>query len=308
MADLFDRYQFDPKQDLLGVGAFGETYRAFDRNRQQYIALKFYIRSDNVENDLIRELQRATEFFHPNLIRYFDVYELSDSKRFLQVGVLELASEGDFKKNRALLLSDPSQLKVVLRDVLEGLWYLEKKKMLHGDIKVENILLNREERLVAKITDFGISRSLRPVSGQSSSGGKRAFGGTPSHMAPELLDPEFAIKDTNGQAIITYNADLWSFGVMLYFLFTQEVPFGRMDDQTTLSEVFFNIRTKELDPAQIDRIPAPFDKIIRTCLVKDAKERVRSAEDLFKLLHRKTVKFIPTPRPQGDEIIIRKKK
>ena len=163
----------------------------------------------------------------------------------------------------------PDQQKDILLQILDGLGYLHRNKIIHRDIKPSNILIKKEgDRITPKITDFGISKSQDAASVSLS----RVIGSIP-YMAPEQFD---------SKGRLSYNTDFWSLGILVYRLFTGVLPFG--DERTTSEGVIMkNIMEMPL-PEEVQQIPMPFRSLVEHCLVKDRRQRIIDAKMLMEAL------------------------
>jgi hypothetical protein len=128
--------------------------------------------------------------------------------------------------------------------VLEAIEYLHKSKVVHRDVKPENMLL--DVRGYVKLADFGFAKKLGP------DGKTRTFCGTPGYLAPELL-----LKRPHG-----YSADFWSIGVFLFELLSCKSPFRRHTDDDTYRMTLKGIKAVEF-PQCIE--PGPAESIRKLC-------------------------------------------
>lgn len=279
LKDFRNRYQYNPDQDFLGEGGFSKVYKAMDTQMNREVALKFYHGQGSVEKyGVMEELQKVMSFDHPNLIRYYDATwldtpDIYDSKSKVQVGIVEYANAGDFND---FMITFPSlkQINKVLLGLFKGLAYLHERGVIHRDIKPSNILMHRTNgEWNAKIADFGLAKKVDNQAASSK------LLGTMEYMAPEQFSPKkYGIAGKLGT-----NVDIWSLGVILYELFTGELPFGSRHDGETHEQVMFAIMQKELGPNLKD-VQEPYQHIIRRCLVKKAPERAQTARELVQLL------------------------
>ena len=271
-----DRYEYDPKADLLGKGGFARVYRARDTLLHRDVALKVFSNTGSHQYSVLAEIRKVIGLEHPNLLRYYDVVLLEGTNNLgeaekTEIGVMELANAGDLKEfARANPAS--SLLYKLLKDVLLGLEYLHSKGIIHRDLKAQNILLLKQDgQLTAKISDFGISKDIGS-GGQSSS----MMVGTIEYMAPEQFAP--AKYGIDGK--VASNLDLWSFGIMVHELLTDSTPFGSRGGETTAEQIMMQILSTEL-PEGIERLPEPYKSVVKKCLVTNAKERIRRASELL---------------------------
>ena len=124
---------------------------------------------------------------------------------------------------------------------MKGVDYLHKNKVIHRDIKLDNILLDKD--LKPKICDFGISNLIEK--------NEKIFdtGGTPAYLAPEVIKAE---------GKVSYKSDVWSLGVLLYLLTFGIVPFKSNDMQKLYNKIIIGKYRfpsyDDVNPVQIDLI------------------------------------------------------
>lgn len=298
---ILDRYSFDPNADLIGKGGFAKVYRAYDLVRKRTVALKFYTGMESDKYDIISEINRMEDIVHPNLIRYYDATVLQSTnalgeKEHIQIGIMEYANAGDigsfFRQKRSLKV-----VHGVIADILRGLQFLHMQDIAHRDLKPKNILLStKDEGVIAKIADFGISKRIGAEEETMSS----QLLGSVEYMAPEQFAP--AVYGINGK--YDTNADLWSLGIIIYEIFTGKLPFGSRTQGITYEQILNNILFQDLE-VNYDNIPEPYATVIRRCLVKKAAQRVRQAEELLDILEGRkseTPPKIATPSDKTEPI------
>ena len=281
MITVTKTYQFDPQTDLIGKGGFGRVYRATDTNLNMQVAIKKYSGNLPTKYSLFEEIKRVIHLSHPNLVRYFDAFELHESSSFgdkIQVGVLEFVNGGDLSGLlRTATKNDTELLKEIIIGVMSGLQYLHSQGIIHRDMKPENILLQKNgNQITPKIADFGISK----VISDSSSGNSSLVIGSIEYMAPE----QFNLSKYGKNGKLQTNLDLWSLGVIIYEAFCGKAPFGKTQEGISRDEIMRNILEKDL--SEIATIPAPFNKIAKMCLVRSAEQRAQSIDQLFEVLYR----------------------
>lgn len=275
------RYEFDPKKDLLGKGGFSKVYKATDTLLDRTVALKFFNGTTSHKYQVLNEIKKVIRFEHPNLCKYYDIAVLSNKNvvgetEEIEIGIMEYIDGGDFK---TFTRKNPQHIDKLLIDVLKGLAYLHRHGIAHRDLKPENILIKTDEdEPVSKITDFGISKVIASDDANSST-----LLGTIEYMAPEQFNPKkYGI---NGR--ITTNLDLWSFGLLVYEAVCHESFFGSRSGGISAEQVLANILS-EASFAKADAIPEKYREIVKRCLVKNAADRVQNALDLISLFGYKT--------------------
>lgn len=280
------RYHYN-KQDLLGEGGFAQVYKAFDNQFQENVALKFYNKGEQGRYDVLNEILKGRGFAHKNIIRVHDAFtvkfETGVTSAFLQVGVLEFANGGNL---RDFVKSRPSEevFDDVIRGVLSGLHYLHSDKaIIHRDFTPGNILMVIDDgKWIPRIADFGISKKVDSKPALDSNQATQLLGKI-EYMAPEQFNThKFAIGGK-----INTNVDLWSFGIVLYEIFSNRKPF-LVDDQNVMSTIQ---SICESPLPNLDDIQSPYKEMIQACLIKDANKRPRSASELIEMLDTKKKTF-----------------
>jgi len=287
--DFQQRYEFNPKTDLLGKGGFSKVYKATDTLLERTVALKFFTGTVSDKYQVLNEIKKVIRFEHPNLCKYYDVAVLTNKNVFgemerIEVGIMEYIDAGDFK---TYTRKHPQHADKLLIDVLKGLAYLHRHGIAHRDLKPQNILIKiDEDEPISKITDFGISKLIVSDDDNSST-----LLGTIEYMAPEQFNPKkYGI---NGR--ITTNLDLWSFGLLVYEAVCHESFFGSRSGGISAEQVMANILS-EASLAKADTLPPKYREIVKRCLVKNAAERVQSALELIPLFDAKIIS-VPEIQP-----------
>lgn len=192
---------------LIGAGSAGKVYKV---EKEEFYAQK----NMNVEGEefnfdrfqrLLQEYELLNMMKHPNIIQVFGFY--NGDKKTAPCILMEFCSnnlETLIKQNK---LNSFDKV-IIIYQIAEGIKYVHFKNIIHRDIKAKNILINDDKTV--KICDFGISKY---VSGDETSftGGI----GTQKYMAPEIL---------NEEKIYTEKVDVYSFGVLVFFILTGKMP------------------------------------------------------------------------------------
>ena len=167
----------------------------------------------DVEVDQIQlEAGIAISLNHPNIVRLFGLTTLLNG--FLGI-VMEWADQGSLREKLSYLKFD--QKVSISLCVCDGLSYLHSHRIVHGDLRPENILLFGEIP-VAKISDFGSSKAIQKTLATGTGGMK----GTPQYSAPELLDEKLKYG---------VSADVYSYSTIIFELFSEKCPFpGEMSE------------------------------------------------------------------------------
>jgi eukaryotic-like serine/threonine-protein kinase len=204
---LAGRYEI---QGLLGGGAMGAVYRAFDRTLDEVIALKVLRRELARDPDALTrfrsEVKLARRVTHPNVARTFDIGQ-DGGELFLTMELVQGESLGA-RLARELVVGVDEVVRIATC-VVRGLEAAHAAGVVHRDLKPDNVMLDGERVL---ITDFGVARALAHGEATRSMG----VTGTPAYMAPEQVE---------GRADVDGRADFYALGVMLFEMLSGELPF-----------------------------------------------------------------------------------
>jgi serine/threonine-protein kinase len=204
---LSGRYRLDAQ---IGSGGMSTVYRAFDANLERRVAIKLLHREIAADSDQLerfrREARAVAQLSHPHIVGVIDAGE-DEGRPYI---VFEYV-EGQTLKERIRALGrlpvDESIAYAI--EIARALGCAHAHDIVHRDVKPQNVLIDAEGS--AKVTDFGIARSLRD-DGLTADG--RVLGTT------DYVSPEQALgHDVNGQS------DIYSLGVVLYEMLTGDVPF-----------------------------------------------------------------------------------
>lgn len=191
----------------LGEGSFGRVYKVKQLSNGEIVALKVISKrgkSNNEIKDLKSECVIQKKLTHPNIIQMLDSFETENE--------IVVITEFAHKALNVILNKEGylSEIKVqsIVWDLVSALYYLHSHRVLHRDLKPQNILLDVKNK--AKLCDFGFARNMSTGTHVLTS-----IKGTPLYMAPELID----------ELPYDHNADLWSLGCIIYELLVGAPPF-----------------------------------------------------------------------------------
>ena len=265
-------------QTLLGTGGMGEVYRARDTTLDRDVAIKILPRELSSNPDRLARLEREARMLaalnHPNVCAIHGL-EQSNQIRFL---VLELVEGETLTEALAAVARRQARASgLPLRETLSiasqiarALEATHEKGLVHRDLKPANIKITPDGTV--KVLDFGLAKeAVSDISSPSLTHGPAERDGpirigTPAYMSPE---------QARG-AEVDKRADIWAFGCVLYQLLTGCVPFSG----ATISDTIAKVLEREPDWSALPPLtPAPVRRVLRRCLTKDAKQRLRDIGD-----------------------------
>jgi Tol biopolymer transport system component len=243
---------------LIGAGGMGEVYRARDSRLNRDVAIK--VSAAQFTERFDREARAVAALNHPNICHIYDV-----GPNYLVMEYIEgEAPKGPLPLEEALRIA---------RQIGDALGEAHEKGITHRDLKPANIKVKPDG--VVKVLDFGLAKvdAIAGAPGENSPTLSMAATqagmilGTAGYMSPE---------QARGK-VVDKRADIWAFGVVLYELFTGKRLFEGEDVSHTMAAVIM------LEP-NLDVVPFEVRKLLRRCLEKDPKKRLRDIGDAWELL------------------------
>lgn len=264
------RYQI---LSLLGEGGMGFVYRARDTVLDEVVALKV-LRHDLIATpELIerfkREVKLARRVTHPNVARMFDIGDHGGSS-FLTMEFIDGEPLNDVLHKSGRL--PDARVIGLCADICEGLAAAHRAGVVHRDLKPDNVMLSRDGRVL--ITDFGIARD--PVA--TPKGTLGAIVGTPAYMAPEQVE---------ARPDIDFRADIYALGVMLFEMFTGELPWK---GTSALTIAAARLYAPAPDPRNVRTdLPPKIASLILRCLARKPEDRWSDVLEVAHTLRSKSV-------------------
>src|SRR5713226_7504780 len=269
MSDAPQRYRRLGKYELhqlLGEGAMGIVWKAYDTVLRRYVALKLlsssFRKTREMQERFLREARAAGAIQHANIVTVYDLGE-AESQLFIAMELVEGRDLSDM-----IALRDPLALERKLDiaiEVLTGLHFAHQRGVIHRDVKPSNVRVMPDGRV--KIMDFGIARLQK-----ADATGSGAIVGTPTYMAPEQI--------TNGA--ITPATDVFAVGCLLYELLSYQKPFAG----ESLHGVLYQVLTTDPKPLRTmaPSIPASLERVVARAMNKVPEDRYDSARQLQQAL------------------------
>src|SRR3954467_12412257 len=205
---LNGRYRLDAQ---IGSGGMSTVYRAFDAVLERRVAVKLMHREIAADTDQLerfrREARSVAQLSHPHIVGVIDAGE-EDGRPYIVFEYVEGETLKDRIRRMGRLPVDEAIAYAI--EIARALGAAHARHIVHRDVKPQNVLIDEEG--FAKVTDFGIARSLDDDEGLTADG--RVLGTT------DYVSPEQALgHDVNGQS------DIYSLGVVLYEMLVGDVPF-----------------------------------------------------------------------------------
>lgn len=249
----------------LGRGGMATVYKAYQANLQRHVAIKVLLPSLAEDMDLVkrflREAQSAAALRHPNVITIHDVGS-EEQTHYIVMEYLEGMTLAELLAQEAVL--PPERILNIGRQIANALDYAHAKGYIHRDIKPSNIMIDPAHQDRITLMDFGL---VRATTGSRLT--RTGFiMGTPDYMSPE---------QARGDAL-DRRSDIYSFGVMLYHMFTGNVPFVKPTPHAVLLAHLMDDPPPMAAPGR--NVTPEVEAVVRKSMAKDPNQRYDWAGDL----------------------------
>ena len=237
---------------IIGKGAYAVVKVCKNKITQEKFAMKIYekknLKDHIIKKCITKEIEILKKLNHPNIIKLYDVIYTEKYILLIQelVNGISLRDyyNAEIRNQKSLSENKYKLLTLFFKQIFSAFAHIHKKNIAHRDIKLENILLTKNNEI--KIIDFGFGMyNPRNYS-------QKFFCGTPNYMAPEII----LKKEYNGE-----KADIWSLGVLVYKLFCADFPFKGKNQKELYKDIIRGkYKIKEYVPECVKKV---IEKMIR---------------------------------------------
>jgi serine/threonine protein kinase len=249
--------------EKLGEGGMGVVYKAHDNKLDRTVAIKFLPRhvasNQEVKQRFVIEAKAAAALNHPNIATIYAIEE-TDGETFITMEFIDGQELKDRIGNQPLSVEKVIDMAI---QIAKGLETAHKKGIVHRDIKSSNIMITNDDQI--KIMDFGLAK----VRGGSLVTKVGTTLGTTAYMSPEQARGEE----------VDHQADIWSFGVVLYEMLTGQLPFKGDYEQALVYSMLNE------DPEPLNKInpeaTREIQEIVNRTLKKDVNDRYQDTSQLI---------------------------
>lgn len=254
------RYRIDA---VLGAGAMGVVYKAWDPRIKRHVAVKATALSEK-EAEILGKLK------HPNIVPVYDLVQHHTENYIVMEYVEGATLEDKLRREGAITWEAALPL---LNQVLLAAGYAHKAGVIHRDIKPGNIMITPGGEV--KVMDFGLGKILDKDKIARSTNA----GGTPYYMSPEQVGPEEKFGP------VDQHSDVYSIGMTFYETLAGQTP---LKSKTTQAEIFDAIRRDNFPPPRKSNanVPHGLAKIIMKAVAQKQRKRFHSAEEMLAAVER----------------------
>ncbi len=264
--ELAEKYRID---SILGVGGMATVFAGTHLWTGREVAIKLlhydYAADEGVVDRFLREARTAATLKHPHVVDVLDMGKHTDNTVFLVLERLDGESLMQAIEKRGAI--PPPRAGEILVPVMRALEYAHRKKVIHRDLKPDNIFISRDATgtMIPKLLDFGIAKVVEQKHKNSTRTGTLL--GTPNYMSPEHC---------TGDPTLDAQTDVWAMGVVWYETLTGVVPFDGPSPPAILMSIMNGVHKplRELAPS----LPSALVEAIEGALVKDRAGRYRTMQ------------------------------
>ncbi len=265
-------------------GGMGKVYRARQMSLDRIVAIKVlspkFANDSRFTENFINEARAAGRLNHPNLVQVHDV-----NKEFQPNGQVTYYFTMEFIDGKTIkeMIRDVGKMPWkktldILADACRGLIYIHDSKLVHRDIKPDNLMIDADGKV--KIADLGIALDVTESDGQEATeDGSRKIVGTPHYISPE---------QAKGKSV-DLRSDLYSLGATAYHMLTGETPFDGENSKDIIKKHVHETprQVNELNP----EVPTLLNDLIFKLMSKDPNDRVQTTNELLAELEAISAKF-----------------
>ena len=264
----------------IGEGGMGQVYRATDTRLKRQVAIKILPPSLAADHDRLARFQREAEVLaslnHPHIA---GIYGLEESDGVFAL-VMELVEGEDLSQRIGRGAIPLDEALPIAKQIAEALEAAHEQGIIHRDLKPANIKVRSDGTV--KVLDFGLAKAMDVGSGGA--GGSGGLSMSPTLTSPAMMTglgmilgtaAYMAPEQAKGRAM-DRRVDIWAFGVVLYEMITGQ----RLFDAEDMSETLAAVLTRDVSMTTLPAaIPARLRALLRDCLIRDPRHRLRDIGD-----------------------------
>ena len=259
----------------------GQVFRATDTKLKRQVAIKTLPPSVAADADRLARFQREAEVLaslnHPNIAGIYGIDESPD----VYALVMELVEGEDLSQRLARGAIPLDEALPIAKQIADALEAAHEQGIIHRDLKPANIKVRADGTV--KVLDFGLAKAMEPASALRASAG-HALSLSPTITTPAMTQAGLILgtaaymspEQARGKAV-DKRADIWAFGAVLFEMLTARRAFAGDDLSMTLAAV---VMQEPVWAALPPATPRRVKQLLRRCLVKDARQRIRDMGDV----------------------------
>ncbi len=256
----------------IGAGGMGEVYRARDTRLNRDVAIKILPEIFAADPERLarfeREAQTLASLNHPHIAQVLGLEDATADGTRVRALVMELVEGEDLAERLTRGALPPDEALPMARQTADALDAAHERGIVHRDLKPANIRIRTDGTV--KVLDFGLAKAIDPVTIDPSL--SPTYTSPVTHMGVILGTAAYMSPEQAKGKPVDKRADIWAFGVVLYEMLTGRSPFA----SDTAVESLGLVVTRDPDWSALPAsLPAPVVHLIRRCLTKEPKQRLR---------------------------------
>jgi serine/threonine-protein kinase len=252
-------------ESFMAAGGMGEVYRATDTRLHREVAIK--VCAERFSERFAQEARVIASLNHPHICHLYDV-----GPNYLVMELVEGPTLADRIRQDSLPLEEALS---IARQVAEALEAAHEKGRIHRDLKPANVKITPEG--VVKLLDFGLAKAAEEPVAAGDQSNSPTVTISPTRTGVILGTAPYMSPEQARGKVVDKRADIWAFGCVLYEMLTGQQAFT--GDTTT--DILAAVMKSEPDLA---RVPVKVRRLLRRCLEKDPKKRLRDIGDAWELV------------------------
>ena len=262
-SEFFERYSIDYTNslDLKGHGAI---YLSYDNQKDSRVAIKIIeILKVSDRGELVKRYNDSIICNHPNILNFIDFHSLEGDETIKYFFVMPLV-EGETLQDSLSSMSLQSRINL-LKPILSGLKYLHEKGFIWQNLRADHIIITKTDNGIIPLFINCYNKNIL----------QKAYFYNYEYLSPEQLN--------NQEKDIDLRTDIWSLGVLIFYLFTEVLPFGKKTVQSGNNKIQDRINNTEISDLT-DQISEPYLTIVNKCLTIDKDLRWVSVDEILDFL------------------------
>ncbi len=253
--------------EIVGEGGMNTVYKAENLDNGELVAIKILKGEFNKDKDVVKRFNMESEAIqklnHDNIVKVLDIGE-ENGEHYIVMELLKPHTLKDVIEASEKYFNNEDIVDMSLQ-ILNGIKKAHDNKIVHRDIKPQNILIDDEGRL--KVSDFGIARVVNS--------------NTMQNLRDAIGSVHYASPEQSRGSLVDERSDIYSFGIVLYELATGRLPY---DGDSAISIAIKHTKSDLVDPCHLNlNLNPSIELIIKKCIQREPSQRFESIDEIINL-------------------------